>query len=121
MSKSAKSMFIFALYLFILGPMLLIIPNVLLAPFGFPEANEVWVRITGMLVIILGYYYVQAARNELKAFFKATVIGRISVLVFFAVFVLLDYAPPTLILLTLPDTGGAIWTALSLKTEKKNQ
>jgi hypothetical protein len=121
MSKSAKSMFIFALYLFILGPMLLIIPNVLLAPFGFPQANEVWVRVTGMLVIILGYYYIQAVRNELKAFFKATVIGRISVLVFFAVFVLLDYAPPTLILLTLPDTGGAIWTALCLKAEKKNQ
>jgi hypothetical protein len=30
-------------------------------------------------------------------------------------------APPTLILLTLPDTGGAIRTALSLKTEKKKQ
>jgi hypothetical protein len=114
-------MFIFAMYLFVLGPMLLIIPNVLLAPFGIPEANEVWIRVTGMLVIILGYYYVQAARNDLKAFFKATVVGRLSVLVFFTVFVILGYAPPTLILLTLPDTGGAIWTVISLKAEKKNQ
>jgi hypothetical protein len=118
MSKSAKSLFVFALYLFVLGPILLIIPNVLLAPFGIPEANEVWIRVTGMLVIILGYYYTQASRNELKPFFKATVVGRLSVLVFFAVFALLDYAPPALIILTLPDVAGAVWTALCLKAEK---
>lgn len=118
MSKSAKSMFIFALYLFVLGPMLMILPNVLLAPFGIPDAKDFWIRATGMLVTILGYYYIQAARHEQKAFFKATVVGRISVPFFFAAFALLGYTTPAVILITLPDVGGAIWTALSLKAEK---
>lgn len=118
MSKSAVSIFAFAVYLFVLGAVLLIDPNFLLSIFSIPETSEVWIRVVGMLVTILGFYYLQASRNELTAWFRATVYGRSAVLVFFIVFVLLDYAPAVLILFGAIDAAGALWTALCLRAER---
>ena len=70
MSKSARSLFVFSLYLYVLGAILVLIPNVLLRLFFFPATDEVWIRVVGMLVFILGFYYFQASRNELKNFFQ---------------------------------------------------
>ena len=116
MSKSATSVFVFALYLFVIGLTLLVVPNLLLGLFGIPETGEVWIRVVGTVVTILGYYYLQAARNELTAFFRATVYGRTAVLVFFIAFVVLKLAPPALILFGAIDAAGAMWTALCLRT-----
>ncbi len=117
MSKSATSVFVFALYLFVLGPTLLLVPNLLLGLFAIPETAEVWIRVVGMLVTILGFFYLQAARNELTPFFRATVYGRISILGFFIAFVLAQLAPPVLILLGAFDAACAVWTALCLRKE----
>ena len=70
MSKSAQSLLVFSIYLFILGIILLVIPNVLLRLFSLPETNEVWIRVAGMLVFILGFYDYQASKNEMKIFFN---------------------------------------------------
>ena len=87
MSKSAFSLQVFAVYLFLVGTVLVVAPNFLLGLFGLPEAQEVWVRVVGMLALILGYYYSVAAKNELTPFIRASVYGRCSVILFFAVFV----------------------------------
>ena len=89
MSKAAFSVFVFSIYLFLLGLILLIVPNALLLPFGFPETTDVWVRVVGMLVLILGLYYSTSARNELTPMLRATVYARLSVLLFFIAFVAL--------------------------------
>ena len=115
MTKGATSIFVFSICLFILGAVLLVIPNVLLSPFGFPETREVWIRVVGMLVFILAFYYNGAARNELTSFFRLTVYGRCAALVFFIAFVVLGFAPPTLILFGVIDAAGAVWTALCLR------
>ena len=120
MSKSARSLFVFSIYLFVLGIILIVIPNVLLNLFTFPETNEVWIRVVGMLVLILGFYYFQASKSEIKKFFQWTVYGRTAVLIFFIVFVLLDFAPPILILFGFIDAVAALWTQLSLRSEKKS-
>ena len=118
MSKSARSVFVFSIYLFVLGTILLVIPNVLLNLFSIPETREVWIRVVGMLVFLLGYYYFQVSRNEIKQVFQWTVYARSSVLVFFVVFVLLDLAPAVLILFGIVDAAAALWTHLSLRSEK---
>jgi uncharacterized membrane protein len=119
MSKSARSLFVFSIYLFVLGIVLLVIPNVLLNLLALPETNEVWIRVVGMLVFILGFYYFQAAKSEIKKFFQWTVYGRTAVLIFFIVFVILDYTPPILILFGFIDAVAALWTQLSLRSEKQ--
>jgi len=117
MSKAAFSVFVFSIYLFVLGLILLIVPNVLLMPFGFSETTEVWVRVVGMLVLILGLYYSTSARNELTPMLRATVYARLSVLLFFIAFVALGQAPPALILFGVVDAAAAAWTLLALRAD----
>ena len=54
MSPVAKSLIAFGCYLFPLGLILLLVPNLLLGLFQIPATSEVWIRVVGMLVIFLG-------------------------------------------------------------------
>ena len=117
MTKAARSVSAFDLYLFVLGPILLIAPNLLLRTFGLAESHDVWIRVVGMLVVLLGYYYSRAARAELTSFFHWTVHARGTVVFFFIAFVVLGLAPPTLILFGVIDAAAATWTALALRAD----
>lgn len=105
--------------MFFLGTTLIVAPNILLTMFAFPEAHEIWVHLAGMLVLILGYYYLLAAKTNLTVFIQATVYGRLSVLAFFIGFVLFGLAEPNLILFGLVDAIGAVWTQLTLRSESQ--
>ena len=119
MSKSARSVFVFSIYVLVLGIILIVIPNVLLGLFALPETNEVWIRVLGVVILILGFYYLQASKSEIKIFFQWTVYGRAAVPIFFIIFVLLDFAPPVLILFGFIDAVAALWTQLCLRSEKQ--
>jgi hypothetical protein len=118
MSYSARTVFGFGIYLVILGITLIVVPNFLLGTFGFPATNEVWIRVVGMLVLILAFFYTQAARKELTNFFRWTVYARASVFVFFLAFVVLGLTQPALILFGAVDLLGAIWTGLALRSKR---
>ncbi len=119
MSKAARSVFIFGIYLAFTGIFLLLLPNILIGMVGLPETNEVWIRVVGMLVLFLAFYYTQAARSEMTDFFRWTVYVRSLVIVFFIAFVLLDLAGPPLIIFGVIDLLCAAWTGMALKTEEK--
>ncbi len=78
MSRAAKSVFFFGIYVLSLGVVLIIAPNVLLKLFGVPETSEVWIRVVGVVVLIIGYYYVRIATNEegMTKFFRWTIYTR---------------------------------------------
>jgi len=118
MNKSTLSIFAFGLYLIALGIILVVIPNSLLEIFQVPSTNEVWIRVVGMLVFLLGIYYILAARKEMTDFFLLTVYLRPLVILFFIAFVLLDFVSPMLILFGVVDLLGAIWTGLALRASK---
>ncbi len=115
MSQAAKSLFVFGIYLCGLGLLLLLVPNLLLPVFGAPPTNEVWIRVIGMLVLCLSFYYVKAARGELTDFIRWTVWARAAVIVYFVSFVLLVSAPKALLLFGLIDLLAAVWTWRALK------
>ena len=119
MSSSARSLFVFAVYLVLLGVALLVTPNTLLKLFAFPTTDKVWIRVIGMLVVLLAFYYAQAARKEMRDFFQWTVYTRGSVIVFFIAFVALDFAEPTLILFGAVDLLGAAWTQVTLRSSRR--
>ena len=118
MSKSSLSVFAFGLYTLTLGIVLIVAPNVLLGMFFVPITSEVWIRVVGVLVLYLAFYYIQTARKGMTEFFKLTVYTRSSLIIFFAVFVLLGLANPPLILFGVVDLIGAIWTGLALRSTK---
>jgi hypothetical protein len=118
MSAAAKTLFIFGIYLCGLGLILLLVPNLLLQVFGVPATHEVWIRINGMFVLCLSYFYVQAARHELTAFIRWTIWGRAAVIVYFVAFVLLVSAPKALLLFGLIDLLSATSTWLAFKMQE---
>jgi hypothetical protein len=50
-------------------------------------------------------------------FFRATVYGRISVLIFFIAFAALGWTRPLLIVFSAVDFAGSVWTALALRRD----
>jgi len=119
MSKAACSLLVFGIYLVALGLVLLIVPNTLITLFGLPETHDVWIRVVGMLLVLLAYYDIQAARRELTDFFRWSVIARATVIVFFAGFVIANLVKPILLLFGSVDLAAAVWTYLALLTDGK--
>jgi hypothetical protein len=115
MSKAARSVLVFGVYLIFLGVTLIGVPDVLLAVFGFPATGEVWIRVVGMLVLCLAFYYIQAARRGLRDFLQWTVYVRVFVFLCLGAFALLQLARPPLALFGVVDLLGAIWTSLALR------
>ena len=116
MSATAKTIFYFGIYIVGLGLILLLVPNMLLRPFGFEEAKEVWIRVLGVVVTALGYYYIVAAKNDARAFFNATIHGRTWLFLVFVILVALQEAKPILIFFGAVDLVGAAWTWRARKT-----
>ena len=118
MSRSAVSILVFGIYLLVVGPVLILAPNFLLSLFAIPETSEVWVRVLGAVAAVLGYYYVQAARHDQTAFFRATIPGRLAVFVCFSAFVVLKMTAPTFVIFGVIDALGALWTGLALRADR---
>jgi hypothetical protein len=117
MSKSAFSLRVFSLYMLVVGVVLIADPNWLLSLFGVPETHEVWIRIVGMLVLIIGFIDFMASGNEVRLFFRWSVYARLAVPIFLIGFVALTSAPPVILIIGAIDAGGAIWTGLCLRAE----
>lgn len=117
MSKSAFSLFVFSLYMFVLGMLLIVVPNQMLSLFSVAETQEVWIRVVGMLILIIGFLNFMASRNELIIYIRWTVYGRLAVLLFLTLFVAFGLAPPVLILFGVIDALAAVWTAVSLRND----
>jgi len=116
MSPAARSVNIFGIYLLLLGVVLLVAPNLLLGLFGMAATTEVWIRVVGMLCVLLGTYYRVSAGAESRPFFRASVMARSSVPVFFIIFVVAGWSQWPLILFGLADAAGALWTWTALRS-----
>lgn len=117
MSAVARSLVVFGWYLAGFGGLLVLAPNLLLSIFGMPPTGEVWIRVVGMLVLIIAYYNVRLGRADLLAYARLTVHARTAVLVFLVAFVLAGLARPIVILVGAIDFAGALWTAAALRRE----
>lgn len=115
MSKPATSVFVFGIYMALNGFALIIIPNLILNFFDFPATNEIWIRIVGMLMLILAYYYIFTARKEITSFFYLSIPARFAGIVFFSAFVLFELASPKIISFGVIDLLSGIWTIIALK------
>jgi hypothetical protein len=110
------SMKVFGIYLFALGALLMVAPNVVLLPFGIPPTNDPYIRVLGVVVFGVAFYYWRAALSEHVEFYRWTLYARPFVFLSFCVLALLRLGPPQLALFGLVDLGGAIWTFVGLRT-----
>ena len=117
MTPAGKSVYYFGFYLMILGITLTSFPNALLSTFQLPETNEVWIRVIGVLVFNIGLYYVFMAPTNNALFYTLSIYTRALILGWFIVFVLIGWAPATLIAFGLADAAGALWTFLAMRNK----
>ena len=77
MTPAARSLLVFSVYLLGLAVALILAPNFLLGLFGVPPTQEVWIRVLGLLVGIVGAYYLIMVRRSLSALYMPTVVARV--------------------------------------------
>ena len=109
------SMKVFGIYLFVLSTLLIVVPNAVLLPFGIPPTNDPWIRVLGVVVFGLAFYYWRAGLSENLDFCRWTVLMRPFVFVSFCALALLRLAPIQLVLFGLVDLAGAVWTYVGLR------
>lgn len=115
MSPASRSLYYFGFYLLATGITLTVFPNVLLSLVGVPETTEVWIHLLGVVVFAIGLYYVFMAPTNNFLFLTLSVYARISVFLWFVIFIVINLAPIQLLPFGLIDLAGAIWTYTALK------
>jgi len=119
MSRAARTVFVFGVYLVGVAVTLAAAPNLLLGLLGIPAAHEPWIRVLGIVVGALATYYIVAARGDFVPFFKASVWVRVLVLVAFCGLVALSWAPAAIIGFGVIDSLGGLWTWLALRPQPR--
>jgi uncharacterized membrane protein len=114
MTAASRSVLVFGVYLLALGSGLLLVPDVLLALFGQPPATDPWLRVVGLVVLVVALYYLSAARSGTEAFFRWTTWGRPMAGVALIIMIAAGLLPRFVALLAFLDLAGAAWTAAAL-------
>ncbi len=120
MSRSAITVRVWSIYVLLIGVLLAVAPNFVLSTLGLDETEEPWIRVLGLIVVLLALYYDDAVRNEARHFFFASVVGRL----FFAValiILVITGEPWQLLIFAALDVAGAVWTLNTLRAETRAQ
>ena len=117
MNSAALSIKVFGVYGMSAGMTLVLVPNILLSLFGFPDAGDFWVRVAGSMGAVVGFYYWACGVGGAQAFFKASIKGRFAFSALLLGLVLGAGAPWQLLIFAAVDVAGAVWTALALRSE----
>ncbi len=120
MKQSSLSLLVFAIYLAILCVVFIVFPNNFAALFKLGSPDGLWIRLLGIILGILAFYYIMAVREADRSFYRWTFYGRLAVFPAFAVFVALGIAPPIVLLFGTWDTACGIWTGMALRREVVN-
>jgi len=126
---SGWTMFIFGVLALLLGLLGLIRPEILLSLIGFSVLERttraagdytlVFMIASSMASFNIGVYYILAALNDMKKFYKWTVPFRCVTFVVFMTAVLTGLAPARFIAVGAWELTGAIATGLALWQENK--
>ena len=123
------TMFLFGVLALLLGLLGLIRPEVLLSLLGFTVLDRaaraagdytlVFMIASSMASFNIGAYYILAALNDLKSFYKWTVPFRCVTFIVFTTVALTQLAPARFIAIGAWELAGAIATGLALRLESK--
>ncbi len=117
MRNARLSMLIFGLYYVVAGAGYLVLPGFIASQLDVAASGEIWVRFAGLLLLALGYLYVQAGRKQLIPLLRWSVHIRAFSFLTFIVLWLLGVAEVIVLIFAVVEIGGALWTWLSLPHE----
>jgi hypothetical protein len=122
------TMFVFGVLAFLFGLFGLIRPELFLSILGFPVLDRT-ARVAGDYTLVfmiassmasfnIGVYYILAALNDMKQFYKWTVPFRCLTFIVFTTTTLTGLAPTRFIAVGTWELLGAVATYLALRSEK---
>lgn len=117
MRSPTLSMFTFGLYYVVAGSGYLVLPGFVSSQLDVTASGEIWVRFAGLLLLLLGYLYIQAGRQQLIPFFRWSVHIRALSFLTFVILWLLGIAEVIVLIFAIVEIGGALWTWFSLPHE----
>ncbi len=128
---SGWTIFIFGLLALLLGLLGLIRPELLLSLLGFTVLDRaaraagdytlVFMIASAMASFNVGVYYILAALNDVKQFYKWTVPFRCVTFVVFTLAVVTQLAPARFLGVGAWELAGAVATGLALRAENKRK
>ena len=126
---SGWTMFVFGVLALLAGLLGLLRPELLLSILGFSVLERtaraagdytlVFMTASAMASFNIGAYYILAALNDLKPFYKWTVPYRCLTFVVFTTVALIGMAPTRFIAVGVWELTGAIATGLALRAENR--
>jgi hypothetical protein len=119
MSRAARSVFFFGFYPTVVGLAQLLAPEAMLRLGGLPSTELLVPRLMGMLLIVIGSFYILAGRAELEPFFVWTLGTRLGTGVVVLLLVLVTAAPIACLWFWSLDGAGAVWTWLALRADRR--
>ena len=120
MKNWKTSLYVQIAYMAGMGLGLLFTPALLTSIFHLGPAEEVWVRVTGLLALVLCGYYYAAIKNEALWFARASVWVRYGFCASLAALALL-FGVPMLIAFAVLEAGLAVWTHTTLNQYQNSQ
>jgi hypothetical protein len=128
---SGWTVFVFGVIALILGILGIIRPELQLAILGFEVVDRAarassdytltFMTAASMASVNMGIYYILAALNDVKAFYRWTVPFRGLTFIVFTTIVILGIAPLNFIGVPIWELTGAIATGIALAREKKTK
>ena len=126
---SGWTMFVFGALALLLGLLGLILPELVLSTLGFTVLDRaaratgdytlVFVIASAMASFNLGAYYILAALNDVRAFYKWTVPFRCLTFIAFTTAALTHLAPTRFMFVGIWELAGAIATGIALRFDNK--
>lgn len=126
---SGWTIFIFGILAFLLGLVGLIRPEILLSILGFDVLERslraagdytiVFMTASSMASFNIGIYYMLAALNDVKIFYRWTVPFRTLTFIVFSTIVFLGVAPQKFLGVAVWELVGALATGIALYSEKR--
>jgi hypothetical protein len=97
-----------------------LIPHVLMVIARIPDDHSFWVRIAGILAFVLGIKGVQNSTLENASLFRFDNFTRTFAGTYMVVLVLLGIAPKIVLVLSVLEYGGSLWTELAIRADKRS-
>lgn len=118
MSKPAFTVLVHGVYALISGLTLLLLPAPILRILGFETTPDLWVRVFGLEVAVLGFYYLVSVSRNLTPILRASIVGRLLFMIVLALMALLKVAGWNIVLLGVVDVIGAFWTLAAFRAAR---
>jgi uncharacterized protein YjeT (DUF2065 family) len=120
MTRAGRSFFLFGFWVLACGLSLMLAPGLALRLAGITSSSDIMLRVFGTVLLYMAVFYMIAGRGAgVPLLYKASVFTRFSAPLLVGAFVLATNANPLIILMTVLDAAGALWTALALRADRR--